>query len=291
MQPRVCVVVPVFNRLELTKQFLGYFLQSTYKNYQIVIVDDGSTDGTSEYLQDNHPEVKVLSGDGNLWWTGATNKGVEYALQNDFDYVLTINQDAVVQPDYLQKFVDCAVAKPDAIWGNVILDEHTGKVWAFGVTPKWAYGITPRQPKHSLFEHNFWQQDLEDVLQKIEQPYAVDALNGDGVLIPTNVYKQIGLYNFEWTPQYHADTEFCLRAKRAGIEIYICTSARITNEDVTTRKFSPIERVFSYRSALHWRPVFKLYWSYAPLLMKPFFFWVYLYYILRLPLKFFRKGK
>jgi len=71
--PRVAVVVPVYNKIELTIRFLESFQQITYPNYSMIIVDDGSRDGTAEILRARFPEVIVLKGDGNLWWSGATN--------------------------------------------------------------------------------------------------------------------------------------------------------------------------------------------------------------------------
>src|SRR5437588_7973739 len=89
--PRVAVVVPVYNKIALTVRFLKSFRKVRYPNYTIVVIDDGSQDGTSEVLKQRFPQVVVLPGDGNLWWSGATNVGVEYALGHDYDFVLTIN--------------------------------------------------------------------------------------------------------------------------------------------------------------------------------------------------------
>ena len=99
MNPNICVVVPVRNRIELTKRFLEAFFKSTYKCFTMVIVDDASTDSTVEYITKKYPEVVLLHGDGNLWWTGATNMGVKYAIENNYDYVLTINNDSVVEKE------------------------------------------------------------------------------------------------------------------------------------------------------------------------------------------------
>ena len=216
--------------------------------------------------------------------------GVEYALEKGFDYVLTINQDAVVDPDYLEKLLRCAATRPEAIWGSTILEENTKKVWAFGVTPKWAYSLDKTEPPLSLFTHNFWGRDLEEVKVEIQEPYAVEAINGDGTLIPTDIFRKIGLYDFRWCPQYHADSEFVMRAKRAGFEAFICSDAILLNEDVKTSSIrSAWQRISSKRSDKYWRPVLKLYWGYAPLHLKPFSFWVYLYHLKFLPGKIFRR--
>src|SRR5262245_43379861 len=97
--PSVAVVVPVHGRLPLTLRFIDSFRRVHYPHYRIVIVDDGSPDGTATTLAREHPDVVVLRGNGNLWWAGATNRGVRYALGQGFDYVLTVNNDAIVSPE------------------------------------------------------------------------------------------------------------------------------------------------------------------------------------------------
>ena len=75
------VVIPVFNRLELTKPCI----ESIKKNEKfcalsIVLIDDGSSDGTSEWIKKNYPEITILHGTGSLFWDGAVHYGIEYIL-------------------------------------------------------------------------------------------------------------------------------------------------------------------------------------------------------------------
>ena len=81
--PAVAVVVPVHGRLPLTLRFLDSFQRLDYAPYEMIVVDDASPDDTASRLARDHPEVTVLHGSGNLWWTGATNLGVRYALRHN----------------------------------------------------------------------------------------------------------------------------------------------------------------------------------------------------------------
>jgi len=72
----IFIVIPVYNRINFTKKCLNSIKQQTYQNYRVVVIDDGSTDGTAALLAEEFPEVHVIQGDGNLWWTAATNLGV-----------------------------------------------------------------------------------------------------------------------------------------------------------------------------------------------------------------------
>ena len=105
--PTIYIVIPVHNRLEATRECLGSLRCQTYKAFKIVVVDDGSTDGTSGLVSQEYPEVTVLKGKGELWWTGATNLGVRYALQDcrGDDYILTLNNDTFLPPEYLETMI------------------------------------------------------------------------------------------------------------------------------------------------------------------------------------------
>ncbi|HVS40131.1 MAG TPA: glycosyltransferase, partial [Gemmataceae bacterium] len=131
--PKVAVVVPVHGRLATTLRFIEAFRRVQYDAYRIVIVDDASPDGTADVLARDHRDVTVLHGDGDLWWTGATNLGVHWALDHGFDYVLTINNDTMQKPDFLSQLVETAERCAPCIVGSRIhyLDPPD-RVWAVG---------------------------------------------------------------------------------------------------------------------------------------------------------------
>ena len=106
--PLVYAVVPAFNRCDKTLTFLRQFAKVTYPNKRVVICDDGSTDNTYLKIKLNYPEVEVLRGSGNLWWSGGTNMAARHALERGADYILTINDDCHMEPDFLTEMVRVA---------------------------------------------------------------------------------------------------------------------------------------------------------------------------------------
>lgn len=210
---KIFVVLPVHNRLDSTSAFLDCMAKQTYANFEVVVCDDGSTDGTGDYIRRNYPEVVVLDGDGNLWWTAGINQCIEYVLGrcNESDYVLTINNDVRVGPDYLaqkaaraEKFPGCIIGSlcvymdaPDLIeTSGFTLDFRTG-----------AGGSLTARGQRRTQEHTGVKP--------------VTYLPGKGVLIPTALYKRIGLYDAQNFPQYHADADFTIRASKAGVCILV----------------------------------------------------------------------
>src|ERR1043165_6485898 len=93
--PKVAVVIPVHNGLELTRRCLSTLQAQRPAEFEIIVVDDGSTDATGDFVRANHPEVTVLRGDGNLWWSGATNAGCAHAIERGADVVVLFTNDNV----------------------------------------------------------------------------------------------------------------------------------------------------------------------------------------------------
>jgi GT2 family glycosyltransferase len=252
--PRVAVVVPVHNNLPLTLRFLQSFGAVTYPNYEIVIVDDGSSDGTSEHLTEHHPEAVVLRGNGDLWWAGGTNRGVRYALERRFDYVLTINNDACVRPDFLSYLVETAEAHPGSLVGSRIqfMDEPH-KVWSAGGWTNWGPGFFV-----NLFEHSATEDAL---LARRPNPMPVELLTGCGALVPAACYRRIGTYDERMCPQYHADAELTLRAARRGWRIFVDLRAVVYNDVPNT---CMLKSLVQKRSPWYWRPVLAIHLRYCP---------------------------
>jgi GT2 family glycosyltransferase len=103
-----------------TQRFLKSFESVTYGSCRIFLINDGCTDSTTTWVATHYPQVTFLHGDGNLWWTGATNLGVQKALEEQFDFILTINNDSVVSRDFLSHLVSTAVRCPSTMLGSCL---------------------------------------------------------------------------------------------------------------------------------------------------------------------------
>jgi GT2 family glycosyltransferase len=252
----VAVVVPVHNRRELTKRFLQSFAAVTYPNATVVIVDDGSSDGTSELVAREHPDVILLQGDGSLWWAGATNMGVVYASERRFDYVLTINDDCTVKPDFLSRLVETAEANENSIVGSCINEhERPGVVWAAGGAAQFWNGRIIRLAMHGCQ----WEETSHGCAV-----LPTELLTGCGALIPLTCYRHIGLYNARSCPQYHADSDFILRARRSGYRVLVNLGAVVLNDSRHTARAPGILRALTHKGSPHYLPAVIALSRYAP---------------------------
>src|SRR6266851_4892464 len=121
MARKIYVVVPVFNRKAFTERFLYCMREQSFRNFDTIIVDDGSTDGTAELIAEQFKEVQLLRGDGNLWWTGAINLGIKHALvsASDYDAILVINDDLQINPNYLESLHGVWTSMPRTLIGSL----------------------------------------------------------------------------------------------------------------------------------------------------------------------------
>lgn len=213
---KVAAVVPTYNRWPKTQRFLEQFILQMYADLTIIVVDAHSPDGTASRIRQHYPDIILLQVNSQNYWAGATNAGVRYALAHGYDYVLTINDDAVIESDYVQRLVALAQSQKLHILGNRIdYLAPSGKVWALGTQLTWG---TPNFLRLQYSNTNV--EDLPTDLMS-QEIMSVDTLPGDGALIHRRVFERVGLYQARFLPHYHADSELVLRAKRYGFQAYV----------------------------------------------------------------------
>lgn len=212
MSMNLFIVIPCHNRRELTGNCLASLQKQSYQDFSVVVVDDGSTDGTSDMIRERFPGVHLLHGDGSLWWTGGVNKGIEYALEQGADYVITLNDDTLHAPDFVEKMVHWGKQEPNAVMGALEVDEGTGEL---------LFGREIFDKSTSLNQF----KNLPEAERTGLKP--VRYLPGRGLWIPRAVFEKIGLFDIENFPHYLADYDFTFNAQKAGFPEYMNFDARI----------------------------------------------------------------
>lgn len=209
------IIIPVFNRKHFTRECLLSLRQQTTQVFRTVVVDDGSTDGTDQMLATEFPEVEVVTGDGNMFWTAGVNAGIRRALDLGATAVMTLNNDVVTAPDFVAQMLATAKKHPTAVLGALELDAATGET---------IYGGEVL---------NFRTNTTLDLLKELpaEQKrglHAVTYLPGRGLLIPKVVIEKIGLFDEKRLPHYLADFDYTSVARRNGFPVYCNYDARLS---------------------------------------------------------------
>jgi glycosyltransferase involved in cell wall biosynthesis len=176
----------------------------------LCICDDGSTDDTYKFLK-KHDSIKIVKGDGNQWWTGGTNLAVQLALDNNADVVVTLNNDSTIESDFIEQVFKATTSNPGAIIAARLIIAETKSIWACGAF-FYCYGAC-------IYCHNF-SRFPEFVLNDIYQDgFNVDCTPGNGVAYPSDVFRTLGLFNYNFFPHYHSDTHFSYLCRVNGFQI------------------------------------------------------------------------
>ena len=205
------LVIPVYNRRETTLQALRSLRRIDVNHLEVhtIIVDDGSTDGTSDAIQKNFPEVQIVKGDGTLHYAAGTNRGISAALERNPDYIVTMNDDAIYHEQFLQRLVNTAEANPHSLVGSLLL------LW--------------NEP-HRVFQVGFewktmaggWSQS--DELTAFDFPqtaFEVEGMAGNCVLFPVGAIRRCGLMDEMKFPHGWGDMQYVVRMRKMGWKLLI----------------------------------------------------------------------
>lgn len=230
----IAIVIPVYNRKNITIAGLNNIgaALSYYKNngdnslnISTVVTDDGSTDGTGEWIRINRPDVHLVEGDGNLWWSGSVNAGMRHAINKlHVSHILLWNDDTICAENYFYELEKVTNDDPKFLKAILVSKifwlNGDGKLFNFGAYYNKATG------KKELVGLNK-QDTFNEVIR-------IDWSGGMGTLIPAEVVKKVGYLDDVNLPQYHGDIDFFLRAKEHGYEAYGIPTLKIYNNAETT---------------------------------------------------------
>jgi glycosyltransferase involved in cell wall biosynthesis len=197
------ILIPFHNRKAITLQCLKNLQKNgDFEHLKVVVIDDGSTDGTGETIRDLYPSITVLNGNGSLWWTGAIALGMEYVYTQGAQYIIWLNDDCELLPNTLSALVQFCQEHPGAIAG--------------------AQGFVTNQPDRLAFggKRKTWQ-GYRYIQAEPNQIRPCDLLSGNIVCIPRAVIEKIGYPDIKCTPHYGGDSLYLLRAQKAGFEIFV----------------------------------------------------------------------
>jgi GT2 family glycosyltransferase len=201
------IIIPVHNRKALTLACLKNLkANGDLQKYLVILVDDASSDHTVEEVNKTYPEVTVLNGDGNLWWTGAIAKGMQYAATHQAEFVIWLNDDCILEPDTLSNLMEFLHSHPKTIAGAVCYSLDTQTLEETGA------------------------QGRQRVTAKPGEVVPVNEMSGYCVGIPIEVIKAIGVPNQSRFPHYYGDCTYILKANRFGFPVYLLGDVRVSHQ-------------------------------------------------------------
>lgn len=229
----IYAIVLAWNQWTETRACLESLSKSERVNLQIVVVDNGSTDGTAEQVTRNFPAVKVLRTEVNVGIARGYNLGMEYALQQRADLVMIMNNDTVMAPDMARELVAALKSHPSAGMVMPKILQYFGKpnrLWLVGM--KWP-SFPPRV--------TYIGADAPDG-PPFDKVFPIDYAPSCCLLMTSEALKTVGLFN----PGYHfyfTDLELSERFWKAGFEILFVPTARLWHKvSMSTQKSAQPEK-------------------------------------------------
>ncbi|VVB55589.1 Glycosyl transferase family 2 [uncultured archaeon] len=217
--PAVTIIILNWNGKEDTIECLESLKQITYPNYEILLVDNGSTDGSVECFMKQYPEIEIIETGKNLGFAEGNNVAIRRAMDEGVDYVLLLNNDTVVDPEFLGELVK--VAEGDERIGivgpKIYYYDYKGRkdvIWFAGGTINMWTGTTLHEGENMPDSQNYGR------LKEIE--YAT----GCAMLIKRGVIGSIGMLESAFFT-YYEDVEISFRARTDGWNIKYIPAARV----------------------------------------------------------------
>lgn len=218
MEPgRVAIIVVNWNGAEQTAECLRSLLALNHaRQSTIVVVDNGSTDGSARRLRAGFPSVDVLALPANAGYAGGCNAGVRYLRQRGAEYVWLLNNDTSIEPDALDALLDAAARRRRAIFAPKILTRS-----ADGAVSIWSAGGGLRRP--SLARRLRGEGARPDAYGDAAE---VRWASGCSLFAASEVFDAAGLMDERYF-MYLEDVDWCLTARRRGIPTVFVPDARL----------------------------------------------------------------
>ena len=241
----IYIITAVHNRKVITEKFVDLLKRQTYSDIQLVLVDDGSSDGTSEVVLKKMPNSTIIRGDGNLWWGGALHKAYQWInnnlKENHMDYIMISNDDVTFDEKYLEIALKHLKEFPDALIAGKGYSSNSGKLL------------------DTVLNINYKKKWNESIYEP--------AINNTGKCVSTrslfmriDTFLKVGDFHPILLPHYGSDYEWTIRASRKKFKIYNFDDLNFYyDENLTGYNFYDeltVKRIFSKRSITN--PIYKI---------------------------------
>ncbi|MHB9155197.1 MAG: glycosyltransferase family 2 protein [Endomicrobiales bacterium] len=204
---KVSIIILTFNQLDMTRQCIESLEKHTKCDYEIIIVDNGSSDGTREYLNALLPAksgLRLIFNDKNLGFSKANNQGIRIA---EGDYFLLLNNDVILTAGWLERLLACAESDP--------------AVGVAGPCTNHAVGQQVVNAKLELDDPAIQKFACMQLMKNAGNWFETHRIIGFCLLARREVIEKIGMLDERFGPGGFEDYDFCLRVKQAGYKIMI----------------------------------------------------------------------
>jgi len=208
------IILPVHNRKEITALFVECLKKQTYTDYHLLLIDDGSTDGTDRLVQKEIKNSTVIKGNGNWWWAGSLQQGFDWIKRNKciHDDVLFINDDVIFESDFLENGIALLSKTNRTLFLTKSFSQQTKQLVDHGVKIIW----NPLK------------------IQQSNTPEEINCFSTRGMFAHVTDVLEIGKFHPILLPHYMSDYEYTYRAYKKGFRLSTDDRLRLYKNEETT---------------------------------------------------------
>lgn len=197
---KIYILLPVHNRREITRRFLECLRVQTYQNYHLVLIDDGSTDGTEGMARGLIQSITIIKGSGDWWWAGSLQQGYRWLKSqkvSSSNIVLIINDDTEFDADFMEKGIAILKKQEKTLLLAQCYNNQTQQFLDAGVHVDW---------RRLTFK-------------PAATPDQINCLSTNGLFLRVSDFFEVGGFYPRLLPHYLSDYEFSIRAQRKGMKL------------------------------------------------------------------------
>ena len=211
----VYILLPVHNRRDITRRFVACLKSQTYRDYHLVLIDDGSTDGTQEMVRAEISALTVITGHGNWWWAGSLQQGYEWLRKQNLKssaLVLIINDDTEFDANFLEHAVDLFGRQKRSLLLAQSFSRENDCLIGSGMRVDWS----------------------KLLFRMATSPEEINCLSTRGLFLTAGDFLELGGFYPKLLPHYLSDYEFTIRAYRKGMRLWVDDTLKLRVDEKTT---------------------------------------------------------
>lgn len=237
--PKIAIIILHWNSVRDTLACLDAVSRLEYERLQVIVVDNGSTDGSAEMIRACHPQATLLSSAENLGYAGGNNFGMRYALDHGADYFWLLNDDVLIAPDSLAVLISAAQANSAVgfLGPLVYLREEPQSILSAG-------GFIGSD--HTAYQRGLGEPDQGQYAGIQEVAF----VSGCALMASREMVDRVGILDEDFFA-YQEEIEWCYRARQAGFKVLFVSQAKAWHPDTRRRdQFSPVVTYYITRNSL-----------------------------------------
>jgi GT2 family glycosyltransferase len=224
-EPIVVIITLNYNQSRMTLDCIDSIFNSTYDNFELIVIDNGSIYNDYNFLRENvHPKATLLRLEDNCGYVGGINFGLRKSIQYDPEFIMIMNNDTVIDSDAIRSLVKTAINYDS----RAIV---SGKVYFFDRPKVFQYTGSYFSNRNYLTEYYPGKNEKDQ--GQMEKEEERDMLDDVFWLIPVNVYLDVGLYSDNFF-LYGEQADYALRAVKMGYKLVYCPKAKIWHKGSMT---------------------------------------------------------